>query len=905
MALLAADARDGRFALAICDDLACKGFSVLDFACDASSVTKLQAELDDLAGEQSNFEAVAPQLLPGLLGPEPAQVHHLPHPDLAAAKVDSSGPLGMLSDLESIAALDAEMTKLAMILGPAMIDTMQLPISSRSPALLLETGSAEKAATSEALSMDRGLAWLELFRLQRLMVVVFLGPQEGVLELRPEDTEATSFKVRTSPGMWMVLRPDLLERNFKSSGGMSRAVACWFLGEHRRKELKFVKELETFLVTSMEEEKQFAANEEEFLDAVARRAQHASNHLFRSGMRVALRGVSANFPVNTVLEDDMWLACLMGTDAGTTVPLARWDIAAHWVAPWEFDSANERNPQGQYTMTLHGSFIDGADLFDNKFFGVSVSESRIMDPNQHLILECAYAAFHSAGLAKPNLIRKWCGVYTAASFPEWNNTEKTGTTDSTGGSLAISSNRVSYQLGLTGPNFSMNLEGAGALLALTVAADTLLPGRNQNDTAIVLGSELIMSSIQWHWLSLTRRMSTRGGCFSFDASADGFIRSEGCGGVYLERLAQETDSEATIDESKTLFAVIEGAHSVNVGKSAQLGAPSGPADQSLICDTLRKACISPLDVDALECFGIGNRMHDAIECMAASCAYRRRDQNTNDDVLALTSIKSNIGFGVPVAGLQSLLKVLGMLQTSSIVSGIHLHQLNPVLDLAEASVVHATENLASRLPSSSFVGITAKGWGGTLAHVVLWGQRRNESDASITDPAKDMITYWPGGGGDLPGRSKPRKGYFISGSWGNWEPEEMKESQSGIYTSRVKLSEDGFVLFQIVLDGDMERVLHPGREEGAKGCLVCGPDATDIAAGNAWIIDGRTTLFQRRRSGVGEQEYLEPANDGATADELGIVPVSSLDQGSPGDEYEVSLHVNGKYRMVTWLKLAD
>ena len=67
----------------------------------------------------------------------------------------------------------------------------------------------------------------------------------------------------------------------------------------------------------------------------------------------------------------------------------------------------------------HGSFIDGIELFDNKFFGISPVESRGMDPGQRHILETSYEALYFSGFQKKSLMRSLIGVYIGAATSEF------------------------------------------------------------------------------------------------------------------------------------------------------------------------------------------------------------------------------------------------------------------------------------------------------------------------------------------------------------------------------------------------------------------------------------------------------------------------------------------------------
>merc|ERR1711879_607117 len=101
---------------------------------------------------------------------------------------------------------------------------------------------------------------------------------------------------------------------------------------------------------------------------------------------------------------------------------------------------------------------------------------------------------------------------------------------------------------------------------------------------------------------------------------------------------------------------------------------------------------------------------------------------------------------------------------------------------------------------------------------------------------RQCFSFWPAGGGSLDYEQKPMLGYYIAGSWTQWEPVLMEEDADGNWTSTVKLGENNYEKFQLLLDEDPERVLHPGVMMGLSGSAVQGP-----APGTPckWVIDGR------------------------------------------------------------------
>src|SRR4029453_18875336 len=130
--------------------------------------------------------------------------------------------------------------------------------------------------------------------------------------------------------------------------------------------------------------------------------------------------------------------------------------------------------------------------------------------------------------------------------------------------------------------------------------------------------------------SKAKMMSPDGLCKTFDARADGYVRSEGCAVVVLKRL-----SDAQRDGDRIL-AVILGSAVNQDGRSSGLTVPNGPAQEEVIRRALEMARGAPGEVTYVKAHGTGTSLGDPIEVRALS---RVMGDRGGAAPLALGSIK--------------------------------------------------------------------------------------------------------------------------------------------------------------------------------------------------------------------------------------------------------------------------
>ncbi|CAE8649498.1 unnamed protein product, partial [Polarella glacialis] len=414
-----------------------------------------------------------------------------------------------------------------------------------------------------------------------------------------------------------------------------------------------------------------------------------------------------------------------------------------------------------------------------------------------------------------------------------------------------------------------------------------------------------------------------GRCMTFDASAAGYVRGDGVAAVAVKPMTTLLDGNYVTSEDPPLGS-IAGAMMNNNGKGASLASPHGPAEQEAIAEAIRNASISPADVDAVECHGAGGFLADAIEVGSMARAHRSEEQR--DPPLLLSAVKSSMGNQIETSGLAGFLKTIYSSQYGVMTPNLHLRQANPHTDLSDQPVSILSECTEYKMPSS-FVGVMSRGFGGSNIYLITWGDVKfNKESTGHVISQRDQIMFWPGGGGALESDAQPARAYTVVGTWSQWHDAAPMEAEgNGTYSFTVTLGENRWEQFQIWLDGDPNRVLHPGQAKGYKNSNVFGPDSLGHGDGPSGAARSRTLFAsaQLQNRTVPLPRSLQPTLDCQGTDTvssqvhqivgtMGLCRVSQhMWQGTLcgpldaalGSISSVQLRVIGRWRTVTWERL--
>ncbi|MDE0621366.1 MAG: beta-ketoacyl synthase N-terminal-like domain-containing protein, partial [Bryobacterales bacterium] len=365
------------------------------------------------------------------------------------------------------------------------------------------------------------------------------------------------------------------------------------------------------------------------------------------------------------------------------------------------------------------AYVDGIEQFDARFFRISPVEAEMLDPQQRMMLETTWQALEDAGIDPDELKGSRTGVYTGISNDEYRmlvvESSKPAEAASclyalSGTNLNGTAGRVSFVLGLMGPAKAVDAACASSLVSVHDAVADLQQRRA--DLAIAGGVQAILNGRIFELRADSMMLSPDGQCKAFDASANGYVRGEGCGVVVLKRL-----SEAEADGDR-IWGGIRGSAVNHGGASVGLTVPHTPALEKVIEAALSQAGIAPSEVDYLEAHGTGTAVGDPIELNAVSAVYGK--ERRADRPLLVGSIKTNVGHLESAAGIAGLIKAALVMQRGVIPKHLHFQTPTPAVDW-DRMPLHVTSAMMD-LPERGRprrAGVNSFGISGTNVHLVV------------------------------------------------------------------------------------------------------------------------------------------------------------------------------------------
>ncbi|MFY1824741.1 type I polyketide synthase [Myxococcus fulvus] len=426
---------------------------------------------------------------------------------------------------------------------------------------------------------------------------------------------------------------------------------------------------------------------------------------------IAIIGLSLRFPGASDARS-FWSNLISGVDSVTVLDAEQRAKAGH--------------PSEEGWVAAAG-IIEGADLFDARFFGYSPREAEQLDPQQRLFMECCWGALEAAGYtarAKPLHV----GVYGGASLssylltnvlPNMERRSSDWTESVLGTHSDFLATRVAYKLNLTGPAMTVQTACSTSLTAVHLACQSLLAG--ECTLALAGGAAVRSPQLSAYPTQEGGISSPDGHCRAFDAQAAGTVPGNGVGVVLLKRL------EDALAEGDPIRAVILGSAANNDGSGkAGFTAPSVSGQVTAIGDALALAGVEPNSISYIEAHGTGTPLGDPVEVTALKQVF----QGVAPGSIGLGSVKSNLGHLDSAAGVAGLIKAVLALEHRQLPPTVHFRRPNPLLGLDDSPFYVVAEPRPWNATGPRRAGVSSFGMGGTNVHVVL-----EEAPVSLTSPS--------------------------------------------------------------------------------------------------------------------------------------------------------------------------
>lgn len=422
---------------------------------------------------------------------------------------------------------------------------------------------------------------------------------------------------------------------------------------------------------------------------------------------IAVIGFACRTPGGGDTPDALWRLLQEGRSTITEVPNYRWPVDRYYDA----------NPDAPGKLRCRfGSFLGPVEDFDCRLFGISPVEASYMDPQQRLLLELAWEALEDANQSMEALKGSATGVFVGQSGFDFatqhmneESLQEITPYVGTGCAFSPAAGRISYIFDFKGPSYVVDTACSSSLVALHNACQSLRQG--ESTLALVGAVNLILGpgmSINFDKVGM---LCSDGVVKTFDKDAHGVVRAEGGGMVVLKRL------DAALRDGDRIDGVILGSAISQDGASSSLMAPSGKAQREVMQAALRRAGVTPADIDLVEAHGTATPLGDPTELNAMLDVFCRVPRAAP---LLVGSVKTNFGHMEASAGIIGFIKLLLALRHEAIPPHLNYSEGHPDVDWDKEPIeVCVQPRTWPRGQRRRIAGLSGFGFSGTNAHVVL------------------------------------------------------------------------------------------------------------------------------------------------------------------------------------------
>ncbi|KAK5575062.1 hypothetical protein RB653_010317 [Dictyostelium firmibasis] len=412
---------------------------------------------------------------------------------------------------------------------------------------------------------------------------------------------------------------------------------------------------------------------------------------------IAIIGIGLRLPSGDLIKSNdsptvLWNNLVRGFD-GIIKTTSRWS-----------DNFNELGE----ISNVNGGLLpfDEWKSFDPLFFGINPSEASMIDPQQRLLLKCTWEALEDSNIDPISIRGSKTSVFIGCSsveYKELNKNQNQFFPNIFGSTLNTISNRISHCFDFRGESITIDTACSSSLNAVRLGYQSIKTGCSS--LSIVGGVNLIIDTTISKSFTYLNMLSKSGKCMSFDANADGFVRSEGCGVFILKSLKQ------SIIDGNNIYCVIKGSSSNVDGNGLQDKQNFYSPSSTSQADNIKTALLSTNgsvkleDIVYIEAHGTGTPTGDPIELEGISRVFNNINNNNNNNnnrnnniynqskkkPLLVGSIKSSVGHLEAASGSASLLKCCLMFKHQCLTPNINFSTPNPSIKFDEWNLKVVTE----------------------------------------------------------------------------------------------------------------------------------------------------------------------------------------------------------------------
>lgn len=400
------------------------------------------------------------------------------------------------------------------------------------------------------------------------------------------------------------------------------------------------------------------------------------------------------------------------------------------------DNDNTRFTCGLWGLPPRAGRLNDLSRFDYEFFGFTIEEAHYVDYQLRILYEVVYESILDSGVNPADLRGTKTGVFFGLHCNEFENAMADEPGFKSNGYYAQFAAKVAQYFDFRGLTITFDAACASGFVGFHNAVQAI-------DEGIVEQAVVCSSNIPIHptgsFIFLQMQMLSPTGYSRFlDSKADGYVKSEACVSVFLQRKSSAFRNYASIMATST---------SVDGYKAEGITFPSDKSQERLIRSTKELAGLSMNHIEYLEAHGTGTPAGDPQEASAISSVYipalggadtkeEAKAADTSDEAnerrligpLLVGSVKTNMGHSEAASGLCALAKVALMLENEIIYRSLHFDHPNANIEsLMDGRLRFVDENMPLK---AKIVPLSCYGFGGANVHAIVRASEMPTIDAA-------------------------------------------------------------------------------------------------------------------------------------------------------------------------------